>query len=654
MKKLISLLLVLAMAASLAACGHEHDWIPATCTEPKTCSVCGKTEGQPLGHDWGLPAYEWSEDYTTATASHVCTRDPSYVESETVRTEAKIVIPSDCDVMGERAYTATFSDPAFEAQTLTVQDVPVLGHNWDAPVYEWSDDLSSVTATHVCRRDSSHVESETVKTVAEPVEGAEDEVRYLANFSTPAFGVQQMTVTRPTDGPAAEVSGPAAAPAAEVPEAPTVLEVETVEGSLPPIEAVSESLPEEEAAEVEALLSENVEAENAAPEEEKADAELSDEKEDEISNEVPAVEEIEEELPAEEEAVEEIPEAVPEADDVEAVPEETPHIHEWQEATCTEPRTCLVCGVTEGEPLGHTWQEATCTEPRICLVCGETEGEPLGHTWQEATCVEPRTCLVCGVTEGEPLEHSWKDATCTEPRYCTVCGLIDSPALGHTWQEATCTEPKTCSVCGTTEGKPLGHTWTEEVSGVKLCSVCGLREGAPAGIPYFDRSFAEYRHDFNYSYAGFLKITPREDSGFVLTISGDVMSVSDMYDPVAQQMRPILVHHADAYDPASPAWDEGVELERFNTLTITYVAESDAYNVMTAWNVAFVSYMASRIFDTSLSQDDFILSLHDILDSDGKTLSFSRNGIDHVYTCGVNGDGVYQYTFTISLAPDAA
>ena len=29
-----------------------HDWSEATCTEPKTCSVCGETEGDALGHSW--------------------------------------------------------------------------------------------------------------------------------------------------------------------------------------------------------------------------------------------------------------------------------------------------------------------------------------------------------------------------------------------------------------------------------------------------------------------------------------------------------------------------------------------------------------------------------------------------------------------------
>lgn len=32
--------------------GCPHDWIDATCTTAKTCSICGQTEGEPLGHTW--------------------------------------------------------------------------------------------------------------------------------------------------------------------------------------------------------------------------------------------------------------------------------------------------------------------------------------------------------------------------------------------------------------------------------------------------------------------------------------------------------------------------------------------------------------------------------------------------------------------------
>ena len=53
--------------------------------------------------------------------------------------------------------------------------------------------------------------------------------------------------------------------------------------------------------------------------------------------------------------------------------------HRWDDATCTKPKTCSICGKTEGEALGHQWMDATCTEPQICSVCKETKGKALGH-----------------------------------------------------------------------------------------------------------------------------------------------------------------------------------------------------------------------------------------------------------------------------------
>lgn len=42
----------LAMCVMLTGCGHKHTWVEATCTEPRTCTECGETEGEPLGHTW--------------------------------------------------------------------------------------------------------------------------------------------------------------------------------------------------------------------------------------------------------------------------------------------------------------------------------------------------------------------------------------------------------------------------------------------------------------------------------------------------------------------------------------------------------------------------------------------------------------------------
>lgn len=84
------------------------------------------------------------------------------------------------------------------------------------------------------------------------------------------------------------------------------------------------------------------------------------------------------------------------------------HEHEWKDATCTTPKTCVTCDETEGEALGHTWTEATCDTPKTCSVCGETEGEALGHTLTEANYQKAPVCEVCGVTVGEPLQADYE------------------------------------------------------------------------------------------------------------------------------------------------------------------------------------------------------------------------------------------------------
>ena len=39
--------------------------------------------------------------------------------------------------------------------------------------------------------------------------------------------------------------------------------------------------------------------------------------------------------------------------------------HSWQPATCTAPKTCNLCNITEGNELGHTTQTGTCTRCNI-------------------------------------------------------------------------------------------------------------------------------------------------------------------------------------------------------------------------------------------------------------------------------------------------
>ena len=111
--------------------------------------------------------------------------------------------------------------------------------------------------------------------------------------------------------------------------------------------------------------------------------------------------------------------------------------------------------VLSGCCLSHDWRDATCTEAKTCVKCGATEGEPIGHTWKDATCTEAKTCTACVMTEGEPTGHTWKHATCTEPKTCTICGATEGTARGHRMAPADREHPATCKRCGETFGEPL-------------------------------------------------------------------------------------------------------------------------------------------------------------------------------------------------------
>lgn len=59
-RRVLSAILVIALACMLPACSCKHEWSEATCTAPRTCKSCGETEGEVIPHEW--------EDATCTTA----------------------------------------------------------------------------------------------------------------------------------------------------------------------------------------------------------------------------------------------------------------------------------------------------------------------------------------------------------------------------------------------------------------------------------------------------------------------------------------------------------------------------------------------------------------------------------------------------------
>lgn len=64
--------------------------------------------------------------------------------------------------------------------------------------------------------------------------------------------------------------------------------------------------------------------------------------------------------------------------------------------------TCSICGNSyrETTPAGHEWKNASCTEPKTCMDCGATEGSALGHTTNDGICAR------CNKNIFTPLEFS--------------------------------------------------------------------------------------------------------------------------------------------------------------------------------------------------------------------------------------------------------
>ncbi len=517
------------------------DLTAPTCAAPgvlgRSCARCGAEETRDTpatGHAWGEPTYEWAADYSTVTAKRVCANDASHVETETVGA-TKETFSSGCSD-GRVVYTsAAFTNPAF---TVQVKEV-LLGtesHDWGDPTYEWAEDYSSVTAKRVCRRDASHVETETAAasfTETTPAAcTAQGEGKYVsAAFANPAFTVQTHVVSIPALGHSFTAK---TAEDRYLKSAATCTAAAVYYKSCARCGAASETDTFESGAALGHKWSDWAETKaptcTEAGEETRTCSRCTE-------TETRTVEALGHDFSAEAVADQYLKSA----------------------ATCTEPavyyKNCTRCHAASetatfisGEALGHNWGDwaetkaPTCTEAgeeaRTCSRCTEKETRPveaLGHdfsAWTQSktpTCTEAgeetRSCSRCTEKETRPVEalghdfSAWtqtKAPTCTEAgeetRSCSRCTEKETravEALGHDFSAeavadqylksaATCTEPavyyKNCTRCHAASetatfisGEALGHNWgdwaetkaptcTEAGEEARTCSRCTEKE----------------------------------------------------------------------------------------------------------------------------------------------------------------------------------
>ena len=131
-----------------------HTFDTNDCTKDRKCTECNyeKKAGQ---HTWGEKTYTWSDDFkcTAATKCISCQKPLT----ETVD-GVKTTVPATCVADGKDIYTATFTNTAFETQTKEVT-IEKLGHTYGAPVWSWSEDGKTATATFTCTREGCTAET---------------------------------------------------------------------------------------------------------------------------------------------------------------------------------------------------------------------------------------------------------------------------------------------------------------------------------------------------------------------------------------------------------------------------------------------------------------------------------------------------------------
>ena len=160
MKKFLIILLFVATALLLISCGEcAHEWKDATCDEPKTCTKCGETEGEPTNHALG----EWVETPATCTEdgsrtrSCVCGQES---ETETIEKTGHSIVehaakkPS-CTETGWAAY-----ETCSRCDYTTYEELPE-AHDYEMTVVEATCTTGGYTLYDCTKCDNSYKANET-------------------------------------------------------------------------------------------------------------------------------------------------------------------------------------------------------------------------------------------------------------------------------------------------------------------------------------------------------------------------------------------------------------------------------------------------------------------------------------------------------------
>lgn len=187
---------------------------PGSITYTATVEFNGETytdekteEVDAIGHDWhhDFPLFTWNEDCTAATVTFTCGNDASHVMTVDAAVEITVVDPT-CEADGYTYHVArvTFDGHSYSEDRTFPNEGSALGHAYGEPVWSWSEDHATATATFTCGNDASHVEVVTVDSTSVHTEPTCDEEGKTVYTATVEFNGEtytaEATVTFPANG----------------------------------------------------------------------------------------------------------------------------------------------------------------------------------------------------------------------------------------------------------------------------------------------------------------------------------------------------------------------------------------------------------------------------------------------------------------------
>lgn len=118
----------------------------------------------PCQHTYGDPTWEWSEDYSSAKATFVCTNC-----NDTVTLDATVTSEEDTE-NGKIIYTAKVTFQETEYTDTKSKDIPPCEHTYGEPTWEWSEDYTAAKATFTCTKCGETVTLDATVTTEEDTE----------------------------------------------------------------------------------------------------------------------------------------------------------------------------------------------------------------------------------------------------------------------------------------------------------------------------------------------------------------------------------------------------------------------------------------------------------------------------------------------------